>query len=210
MFDDPTIRAQQARSRDTAERLLQAAETLLAEEGLSGLSVSKVVKRAKSSVGSFYARFQDKDGILQALHARHMRQILEALEALGPEAFEPMSLADASALCMHTLVDHYQHHRNLMAAFISRSTVDPEAWRATIDNHLKLITRLSEILGRTQGPFAHPEPERALALGLHAVFAFLGNMVGYRQTLDLELPFSDEDLPHQLNQLLLHYVQGTP
>ena len=46
------------------------AEALIAERGLGGLSIAEVVRRARSSVGSFYGRFGDKDGLLRALHAR--------------------------------------------------------------------------------------------------------------------------------------------
>ena len=49
----------QARSERTAQRILDAAQALIEREGLAGLSIPEVVRRARSSTGSFYARFKD-------------------------------------------------------------------------------------------------------------------------------------------------------
>ena len=51
----------QARSQRTLERILQAAEELVLEKGLASVSVPDIVARANSSVGGFYARFEDKN-----------------------------------------------------------------------------------------------------------------------------------------------------
>ena len=73
---------QQARSKETERRLLDAAAAIVESEGLRALSVARVVRDAKSSVGSFYARFDDKDDLLRALHHVRMNDMLERLRAL--------------------------------------------------------------------------------------------------------------------------------
>ena len=69
--DVPVLRwvrpPQQARSQETLHRILDAAEVLVAEKSFEDASVSEIVRRANSSVGAFYARFEDKDAVLRVL-----------------------------------------------------------------------------------------------------------------------------------------------
>src|SRR5712692_6140240 len=58
---------QQARSRATLERVLGATQELLAEKRFEETTVVEIVRRAGSSVGSFYARFPDKRSLLARL-----------------------------------------------------------------------------------------------------------------------------------------------
>src|SRR2546427_12921088 len=73
----------QARSERTLYRLLDAGEALIVEQGLAGLSIPEVARRARSSVGGFYARFRDKNELLRALEERHFIEVWQRLEALA-------------------------------------------------------------------------------------------------------------------------------
>lgn len=73
---------QQARSRRTLERLEKAALELVARDGPDSVTVAQVVARARSSVGSFYARFQGKDELFVHLAEGLRRQALERWRAL--------------------------------------------------------------------------------------------------------------------------------
>src|SRR4051812_25812680 len=85
----------QARSKDTLERLLDSALELLEEGSFAEASVQKITARAKSSVGAFYARFSDKDALLQHVHQRYADEaIATADKALLPERFLGVPLAD--------------------------------------------------------------------------------------------------------------------
>src|SRR5206468_8661548 len=87
---------QQARSQKTLERLLDAAEELIAEHGVASVTVSEVVRRAESSVGAFYARFPDKDALLATLHERSCVEALATAElALDSKRWESSDLATA-------------------------------------------------------------------------------------------------------------------
>ena len=75
-------RPQQARSQRTMNRILDAAADLLEEKAWQDLSIQEIVSAANSSVGSFYARFQDKDGLLQALDDRFFDRLIEQIDAV--------------------------------------------------------------------------------------------------------------------------------
>src|SRR5438105_558170 len=76
---------QQARSRATLARLLDAAEAVLAREGLEAATVPAIAERAGASVGAVYRRFPDKDALLRAVCER----FLERIDAVNAMALEP-------------------------------------------------------------------------------------------------------------------------
>jgi AcrR family transcriptional regulator len=85
---------QQARSRRTLERLLDAAWTLLEAEGPDGVTVTGVASRAGVSVGSFYARFEGKEELLRYMEATALDTALSGWAEVGGDA----GVADPEAL----------------------------------------------------------------------------------------------------------------
>ena len=73
---------QQARSRESLQRVLAAAEHVLATGGVEEFTVGAVADRAGMSVGAIYRRFSGKDQLLYAVKD----QLLGQLEAVVGEA----------------------------------------------------------------------------------------------------------------------------
>ncbi len=67
--------ATQERSKDTQDRVLAAARSLLAR-GTSwpDITIAAIVRKSRSSVGAFYARFRDKDTLLRLLQIELYRE----------------------------------------------------------------------------------------------------------------------------------------
>jgi AcrR family transcriptional regulator len=63
----------QERSIASMNRMLDAGEQLFFEGGNPGLTLNAVIERAETSTGSFYARFGDMRGFLDAMHERVLR-----------------------------------------------------------------------------------------------------------------------------------------
>lgn len=72
----------QHRSRRTLQRITRAALELIAQNGVEGTTVGAIVRRAGSSVGSFYARFEGKADLLVYLD----EHIWETVERRWSEA----------------------------------------------------------------------------------------------------------------------------
>src|SRR5688572_27091468 len=72
----------QARSQRTLERLLVAAEALLAERAWDEIGVAELSKAAGTSVGAFYTRFADKDALLDLLAERYRADMARFAEQL--------------------------------------------------------------------------------------------------------------------------------
>ena len=70
----------QGRSRETLTRILEAAETLMAQKPFEKITVAELVKEAKTTTGSFYARFEDKTSLLTVLHEQHLAEMSERID----------------------------------------------------------------------------------------------------------------------------------
>ena len=74
---DGVLPANQARSRNARDRLLQAGERVFAKLGYDAAHVSDIAQAAECSVGSFYRRFRDKEAFFKALHQRFTARNIE-------------------------------------------------------------------------------------------------------------------------------------
>lgn len=61
---------------ETRERILEATRTLLAQEGMDGLTLKRITERAEVGVGSFYNLFDSKEAVVFEV----VRQALDAVD----------------------------------------------------------------------------------------------------------------------------------
>jgi AcrR family transcriptional regulator len=82
--------AMAARSADvTAEKLLRAAHDLMVERAGNGASVSEICARAEVNVAMVKYCFGNKDGLLDALLDRALRQLAKELQRLSQAELAP-------------------------------------------------------------------------------------------------------------------------
>jgi AcrR family transcriptional regulator len=77
----PRRHPQQERSRETRERILDAAAHVFAEHGYSAGTTNRIAAAADLSIGSLYQYFPNKDSILVELTRAHLRTGSEHLFA---------------------------------------------------------------------------------------------------------------------------------
>jgi AcrR family transcriptional regulator len=117
---------QQERSQKTLQRVLDAAEAVIVENGLAALTVSEVVRRAGSSVGAFYARFPDKNALLSTLHDRSCGEARATAElALDPERWAGTDVGKMVFEVTRFTAARCVERRELLIAFITLSATDP-------------------------------------------------------------------------------------
>lgn len=72
---------QQARSRETVERIVAAGRTVLVEEGYDAFSTNRVARAARISPGSLYQYFPDKTAILDVVLDRYWEEVADRVAA---------------------------------------------------------------------------------------------------------------------------------
>lgn len=199
-------RPQQERSQKTLERILDATEKLLREGGAEAVTIPAVAKAAKSSVGSFYARFPDKTALLRTLHERGCEETeATAAAALDPARWDDVPTADLIHLLVGFCIRIFADRRTIMLAFHRAFAGDP-TFAARRTKTAKLLEgHVNALLLPRRKSFTHPHPERAVGMMLRVVTATLEQ----RNTLEeggAETAIADDVLAAELTSMMKAYL----
>jgi AcrR family transcriptional regulator len=205
----PARLPQQARSQRTRERLLAAAESLLAEREYGEVSVDDIVHRAHSSVGAFYKHFPGKREmlplLLQRLEAQGGAQLAALLQA---PHLAGASLATRIAALIAALAAQYLPRRRLLRAFVAaRFTAQLALRPADLDAARERMQAMRDWLLACREEIAHPEPAVAVRAGLYLVLQSLQTALLFEE-LPAELP--PGRLAEEAARMLLAYLQAEP
>ncbi len=200
---------QQARSRETLTRLLDAAEALAAEKGFEDTTVAEVARRAGSSVGAFYARFHDKNALLHAVYERYIEQAqATADDVLGPERWAGASVPEILHAVVRFVVSVYRDQGELIRAFVVRGHTDSD-FRQRQERYSDYVNaRLTKLLLARRAELAADDPERASAFALTLMFATIESSVLFGELRTGALTFSDDELAAELTRACLYYLGG--
>ncbi|MCP5068735.1 MAG: TetR/AcrR family transcriptional regulator [bacterium] len=115
----------QHRSQQTLERILIAGEVLLREKRFDDVTVAEIVAQARSSSGSFYARFPDKRALLHALHERFGDRVRRETDAvLAPERWHGAPTGELLEEVVAYLVKLFQDHEGVLRAVLSEAVLE--------------------------------------------------------------------------------------
>ncbi len=197
----------QARSQETLERLLEAAEEVISEKGFNSATVSEIVRRAKSSVGAMYARFNDKDSLLSCLHERFYEQALATAEvALDPQRWQGASISDIFSAAVPFVVHMYHLKRGLIRAFIVRGSGDQNFAERGAKLSRAICEMLTELLMPRRDEIRHPKPEVAISFGLRLVFDTLDQVTLHEGIQRTPVELSEQQVAEELTRALLSYL----
>jgi AcrR family transcriptional regulator len=109
-------------------RMLEAGEELFYEGGYSALTLDAVIERAGTSTGSFYARFGDMRGFLDAMHVRVLELVsVEVLESIAMASKQPDLESGIRKMCIEGF-KVVSRNRTSLYFFAVGNSSDPH-WR---------------------------------------------------------------------------------
>lgn len=164
----------QARTQESLERLLDAAEALLADKRFEDIHVAEVANRAGTSVAAVYRRFKDKEALLHALHERLCEEAFAtADDALIPERWVGAGIREILDTVVPFLIDALEGREALDLAVYQRGLTDA-AMRERSDRLIRYVMEgLSRLLLERRDEIGHPDPERGVSFALVQLFAVL-------------------------------------
>lgn len=197
----------QARSQETLERILDAAEEIIGERGFDNATVSEIVRRAKSSVGAMYARFNDKDSLLACLHERFCEQAVATSEAaLEPGRWEGATISEIFSAAIPFLVHVYHMKRGLIRAFIARGTVDSAYAERGSRVSRAIAEKLIALLMARRNEIRHPDPELAVDFGLRMTFDMLDQATFWADYQRTTINYTPEQLAEEVARAFSSYL----
>jgi AcrR family transcriptional regulator len=201
----------QRRSHESLERILDAAESLIRERGFDNMTIADVVQGSGSSVGSIYARFNNKVGLLEAVqvryHARVQNGIFSAFSGDNPR---DESLTEAAGRIVDVLAHHILSDPELFRAFVVQAVfhagVRTQGERANAERREKVV----EILLAHRDEIRHPDPEQAARWLYSLLMAELRERVTYGEKAELAGGFADEAFVAELSRTAACYLIYDP
>jgi AcrR family transcriptional regulator len=133
--DAEWVRApRQARSQETLDRFLEATASLLDERPFEEITVADIVRRAGRTVGSFYARFDDKYAVLYELVQQSFDRINDVVRAFcDPVRWDGQPVEEFVIEAVRLNVQAYRRAGPLFRAAFSAATIDDRFRQLRID-----------------------------------------------------------------------------
>jgi AcrR family transcriptional regulator len=200
----------QSRSRETAARLLEAAEDVLEKRGIEGASVPEIADRAGVSPASIYRRFVDKDGLLREVFERFFERSIKANEqALHPANWKAKSLDESVCALVAGMVAAYSQRPGLLRAVISYSERHPDAAfrRRALELRERSMAGIEKIVLLHAREIRHPQPKKAVRIALQLVSLALKERINPSDKLRGPA-LSAEELRAELSRMFVGYLRS--
>lgn len=202
----------QVRSRRTLERILAATERLLARERFESITVRKIVRQSRTSIGSFYARFNDKRALLPALYERYELSLAARLHELERSLAAPgQTLTSVATLIVEHLIRLYGERPHLMRALAEYARRDPGA----LDEVTRMRRRAQHnfmcgALVTAAGQRRSPKSERVAATALFVIDAACRERLLHPEATHAEaVDLTEEELTEALIRTLVAFLTTT-
>lgn len=201
---------QQSRSQATLDRILDAAETVLAEKSFGEATLAEIMDRAGVTVGAFYRRFPDKDALLHLLDNRFFAELHElAQTSLGAARWETATIPEIVYGFTEIAVQLYKERRGLLRSLFLRARTDPVIMQSAREVNAHYIDRLRTLLLARADQIRHPAPERAVELGFMILVGALRETVLFGEVWPNPQGVVDDGLSKELARSYLAYL-GAP
>lgn len=191
----------QSRSRRTLERIVRASLAILDEAGPDGLRVQAIVARAGSSVGSFYARFDGKDELLEYLGERVWREAAERWDqALASQEWRGLDLRSVVEGAVRLLSEAGRSRASSLRALERTPGARDDAYRAF---HAHVLRGVEGLLLERVDEITHPDPPVAVPVALRGALAVLDAPPGSPLS-----DVADDRRVEESSRLVLAYLTG--
>lgn len=134
----------QARSRRTVRQILEAAEEIVAEQGVDAATTRAIAERAGVSAPSLYRFFADRDEVLDALLERMVDELDDHARA-GEAGWESGDLEGLLRLEFDLHVGYYEAHPSLAALWFG-GRASPAVVESVRRRNHDLARRVRELL----------------------------------------------------------------
>jgi len=200
----------QQRSVESMNRMLDAGEQLFYEGGSPALTLERVIERADTSTGSFYARFGDMHGFLSAMHERVLQTVgAQISPVLAQAALEP-DLESAMRKAFTGFFEVIERHKVPLYFFAIGNSHNRE-WREMGDRFLvdvngTFVQLMKSYLPTFTGAAAKRRIEMASRLSIAAVF----QQILHEQEEISSVNLSTRFVATQYADMACVYLRATP
>jgi len=153
---------QQKRGQERIDKLLGAAAKLFAKVGYEETTTNAIAREARTSIGSLYQFFPNKEAILNALAGRYLEELHAVHEqVLGDDAVQ-ITLPELYDRIIRSLADFHASHPGFQQLFYG-STTSKHLAAAAEQLKQECIARVDGLMG-ARNPEIDPARRKLLAV----------------------------------------------
>lgn len=205
---DHGVPPKQGRSRRTLQRTLSVVECLLRTKPFEVISIEEIVGAAGSSVGSFYARFGNKEGLLPHLYERYDADLRRRIDdVVAGREWAKRSIEEQAHWFAGLHVDMYRKRRWLMRAvgLYARQQPSPLPW-ALRRSRSSLHRRIADTFEPHFDRIPSTNPRKKIELGLYFIGAICRDKILFAGPHAQVTKVTDAQLKHELARMFLGFL----
>jgi AcrR family transcriptional regulator len=201
----------QERSRQSFDRAIDAATSLMVERRSGAFTLAEVAARSGVSVGSIYARVSSKEDLIRVAHARLMQRLSDSTtRAFAQQADLDASLREVVGCAVGVLAELLRENAPAMSPFMRVAHRDPVIADAGRKAHEDMVAAFRTLL-LTAGPaIRRPDRERAVSWSCTVVYSVLARQLGLGSDPDAAVEHPWDELVDDLTELVAAYLAGPP
>ncbi len=209
------IPPQQARSRESLRRMLDAAENVLEKYGFEGTTLARVAKEAKLSPANVYRRFRDKDALIAMVFSRFYDiNVAELAQPVDLEGLRKIGIRQFTRNWIAAMIQGFRTRTGLIRAALLYSQAHqnaPHVKRKT-EIEIQLCRRMVQILLLWHDEIRHPDPEYAIGYAMLTVALTLRELIIFDNAAMFSqiVPVDDDHLRQELPRAFLRYLGIEP
>ena len=170
----------QGRSRQSYERMMTAAEALLAERGNGDFTLNEVSKRGKVSIGSIYNRFEGKDALLHAVQLRVLERVNNEMGGrIESAVVNSCDLDELVTQLVEAVAESLRAHAAPMSALMQIATDDEHVSVTGKAFYAQTVEAFCGAILDHRGKIARPDPERAVETSFRVLYASIARYLGF-------------------------------
>ena len=184
---------QQARSKETMNRFVVAAEELLRGRYFDDITIGEIVEGADRTVGSFYARFDDKWALLRTVLSIYLAKIRDLIDDLfdGVE-WNELDIEEMIRVLVDASVGLYRNYGHIFRAGLSFSATDEQARIDYLHHNRHITDQMTISLLAHRQVTSSDEQRRRIELALEASQSILDTRLLYNCDWHVGEPIWDD------------------
>jgi len=184
----PTNR--QMKAQLTREVILDVAESVFFEMGLSGTTLEEIARRANVSRGAIYWHFTNKVEVFEAVFERTASFYERLLEANASQSSSLQEFSDALVATLHDIAICPEKQRSLSIIMLRHEHLEPHVVMFGTACNERILALLTDFFQRMGISETHPEGAAAPRLLAEALSCQLNGLIikylMYPKTIHLE------------------------
>ena len=204
-LEKTTIRQpKQTRSKKTMQNLLDTAQQMLIDSTFDKSNIQEIVKKANSSVGSFYSLFKSKSNLLETLLDRYMDWLVDLAKDFNTNKknLVPGIEKRAELFINEFIKINRQEAGMLRARFIYKLTNEDSIPVERFEKNEIFLIEMIKYFEPCIDQINHPKPEEALIFILELIDIYIGEKIMF----EAEIKVSNKKLREECLQLFTSYL----